>query len=242
MNSSHWLLIDCETEVKPTNFPLSIAFVQMQEWEPLAEPAQIFLNWEKEISAEATAIHGLTRDYLRQNGREGIEALNYFREVVGELSVGSYNFRFDGDTCLNPELGAFGLKPISRALCLLNAARRLFDPNPAENHKLQTLRTHFKAPERKAHGALDDVLTVLDLLPHFRARASAIGVNTWAEFVTFANAEWYPPIITFGKFKGQSVQSLKGNARFLSYCQWLEANADGEDFRKMARYYRSMTQ
>lgn len=238
----NWLLIDCETEVTPTNFPLSIAYVQMQEWEPLGEPVQIFLNWETEISAEATAIHGLTSDYLRQNGRDAKDALQHFRGVVGELSVGSYNFSFDGDKCLNPEFAAVGLKEISRALCLLNAARRLFDPNPAENHKLQTLRAHFKAPERKAHGALDDVLTVLDLLPHFQTRAAALGVNAWAEFVTFANAEWYPPIITFGKFKGQSVQSLRGNARFNSYCQWLEANADAEDFRRMARYYKTMTQ
>ena len=213
----------------------------MEDWEPVAEPRQLFLNWDRDITAEATAIHGITREFLAQNGGPPAEVLASFRSAVGPLRVGSYNFSFDGDACLNPELAGLGLEPISRELCLLNAARRLFDPSPAGNHKLQTLRAHFKAPERKAHGALDDVLTVLDLLPAFRSRAEEHGITTWSAFAAFANEEWYPSVLTFGKYKGQSIASLKGNPQFHGYCEWLEKNADAREFRKMAHYYRNAT-
>jgi DNA polymerase-3 subunit epsilon len=235
------MLIDCETEIHPSCFPLSIAYVPMGGWEPAAEPQQVFLNWDRDITPGATAIHGIDREFLAKNGGPPAEVLAAFRSTVGPLRVGSYNFSFDGDACLNPELASLGLQPISRELCLLNAARRLFDPSPAGNHKLQSLRAHFKAPERKAHGALDDVLTVLDLLPVFRSRAGELGITTWNAFVEFANEEWYPTVLTFGKYKGQSVASLKGNTQFHSYCDWLEKNADDHEFRKKARYYRDAT-
>jgi DNA polymerase III epsilon subunit-like protein len=235
------MLVDCETEIRPSYFPLSIAYVPMEGWGPAAEPKHVFLNWDRDITADATAIHGIDREFLAKNGGPPGEVLASFRSDVGGLGVGSYNFNFDGDACLNPELLSHGLQPVSRELCLLNAARRLFDPSPAGNHKLQTLRAHFKAPERKAHGALDDVLTVLDLLPTFRSRAAEHGITTWPEFVAFANEEWYPSVLNFGKYRGQSVSSLKGDARFQSYCEWLEKNADVEDFRRMGRYYRNAT-
>ena len=240
-NPTQWMLIDCETEIHPSCFPLSIAYVPMEGWEPAAEPQQVFLNWDKDITAGATAIHGIDREFLAKNGGPPTEVLASFRLAVGALRVGSYNYNFDGDACLNPELVSRGLQPISRELCLLNAARRLFDPSPAGNHKLQTLRAHFKAPERKAHGALDDVLTVLDLLPFFRSRAEEHGITTWNAFVAFSNEEWYPSVLGFGKYKGQSIASLKGNTQFHSYCDWLEKNADVVEFRKKARYYRNAT-
>ena len=71
---------------------------------------------------------------------------------------------------------------------------------PAGNCKLQTLRQYYRLPERGAHTALGDVLTVVDLFSHvLRPIARQRGLETWEAIAAYAGEEWYPSRIAFGK-------------------------------------------
>ena len=72
-------------------------------------------------------------------------------------------------------------------------AQRLLDPVPAGNCKLQTLRQYYRLPERGAHTAQGDVLTVADLFSHvLRPIAGQRGLETWEAIAAYAGEEWHP--------------------------------------------------
>ncbi len=77
----------------------------------------------------------------------------------------AYNNAYDLNDVLLPEWQRLNIAPIgSIGFCALALARRLLDPSPAGNCKLQTLRQFYRLPDQAAHTALGDVKTVIDLL------------------------------------------------------------------------------
>ena len=242
MSHRYWILLDCETDIPPGRvLPLSISWVRMDGWRQVGKMKNRFLNWGVDVQPEATAIHRLDRAYLEQHGQDP-------RSVLAELSadaasaciqgVSSYNWSFDGDTVLNPVMAEMGLPALKKLTCLYNVVRALLDPSPAGNHKLQVLRDHYGCPQRNAHGAEDDVLTTIDLLPMFRGLAQARGLRYFRDFVAFGNMVHFPLVIGFGKYKGRHVDTLRLDQEFLRYLAWLEDNANDQFFREAARHYR----
>ena len=64
---------------------------------------------------------------------------------------------------------------------------------PAGNCKLQTLRQYYRLPERGAHTALGDVLTVVDLFSHvLRPIAGQRGLETWEVIAADAGESGIP--------------------------------------------------
>ncbi len=75
--------------------------------------------------------------------------------------------------------------------CALRLAQRHLDLVPAGNCKLQTLRQYYRLPERGAHTALGDVLTVVDLFSHvLRPIAGQRGLETWEARENRELREW----------------------------------------------------
>src|SRR5690606_27270147 len=119
----------------------------------------------------------------------------------------SYNLEFDYGRVLIPEWKRMGISSISPSgFCALRLTQRLLDPVPAGNCKLQTLRQFYRLPERNAHSAMGDVLTVIDLIHAvLKPLCHEKGLNTWDDIIRFSEEEWFPTRLAFGKFKGRSI-------------------------------------
>jgi DNA polymerase-3 subunit epsilon len=103
----------------------------------------------------------------------------------------------------------------------LKLAQRLLDPVPAGNCKLQTLRQHYRLPETGARMALGDMLTVVELMQQvLRPLAEKRGLDTWEKIADFAGAEWFPSLLSFGRFKGRLYQEARENADLRARCRF----------------------
>ena len=161
-----------------------------------------------------------------------------FAAYAGGLPVVAYNLAFDWDQVLLPEWQRMGLGPIGqRGLCALELARRLVDPVPAGNCKLQTLRQFYRLPERGAHTALGDVQTVVDLLGTvLRPLAEARGLHTWDDLLALTEATWFPSLIAFGKFKGRNFREAAADSELHGWLQWLAGSSNARS-ASMGQWY-----
>ena len=119
----------------------------------------------------------------------------------------------------------------------MRLAQRLLDPVPAGNCKLQTLRQYYRLPERGAHTALGDVETTIDLLRNvLRPIAESRGLTSWQQLSHFAEEEWFPSRLTFGKHKGRDVSEAATDDDFRRWLEWLSNSSNGRSAR-VGRWY-----
>ncbi len=159
------------------------------------------------------------------------------------MPIVAYNLRFDLEEVLQPEWTKWGLKAFGAGgFCALRLAQRLLDPVPAGNCKLQTLRQYYRLPERGAHTALGDVQTVVDLVGRvLKPLAAARRLETWEELKAFADEEWYPSRIAFGKFKGRDFRDASIDTSLRGWIEWL-AGSSNPRTAAMGRWYLSQLQ
>jgi len=245
MHGTDWLLIDTEaTGTTAPVFVVDIAAQRMRGWERVGEPFRRLLNHNKDIPPEASRVHGYTREILERDGEPPSQAYAAFREYAGDLPVVSYNLEDDWDGVLLPEWRRLGIAPSgSRGLCALRVAQRLLDPVPAGNCKLQTLRQYYRLPERGAHTAMGDLDTVADLfLVVLKAKAVALGLDTWDKVRDYAAEEWYPSRFAFGKFKGRTLSEAGENPEIRQWLEWLAKSSNPESARMGAWYLSRVEQ
>src|ERR1039458_3908351 len=158
MKTAHWLLLDTETTgfAAPV-FVVELAAQRMRGWQLDNEPFRKLLNQNADIPAEASRVHGYTREILERDGEPPLQVYREFAEYAGGLPLVAFNLEYDLDEVLKPEWKRLRIAPIgSQGFCALRLAQRLLDPVPAGNCKLQTLRQYYRLPERGAHTALGD--------------------------------------------------------------------------------------
>ncbi len=239
MNSEQWVLLDTETTgfAVPV-FVVELAAQRMRGWQPDGKPFRKLLNQNADIPAEATRVHGYTREILERDGELAQQVYREFAEYAGGLPLVAFNLEYDLDQVLQPEWKRLGIGSIaSRGFCALRLAQRLLDPVPAGNCKLQTLQQYYRLPERGAHTALGDVQTVADLMAQvLRPIAEHRGLDTWEKLVAFAAEEWFPSRIAFGKHKGRLIQEARKDADLRGWLDWL-ANSSNARSAKMGRWY-----
>jgi DNA polymerase III epsilon subunit-like protein len=165
LNKNNWILLDTETTgLAAPIFVVELAAQQMRGWSAEGEPFRKLLNQNQEIPAEASRVHGYTREILERDGEPAQQVYPEFAAYAGNLPLVSYNLEYDLDEVLRPEWRRLRIAPVGqRGFCALRLAQRLLDPVPAGNCKLQTLRQYYRLPERGAHTARGDVQTVADL-------------------------------------------------------------------------------
>ena len=181
MHETTWILLDTETTgLAAPIFVVELAAQRMRGWSAEGEPFRKLLNQNQEIPAEASRVHGYTREILERDGEQPHQVYREFAEYAGGLPLVSFNLEYDLDEVLKPEWKRLRISPIgSQGLCALRLAQRLLDPVPAGNCKLQTLRQYYRLPERGAHTALGDVQTVVDLFAQvLRPIAEHRGLDT----------------------------------------------------------------
>jgi DNA polymerase-3 subunit epsilon len=119
----------------------------------------------------------------------------------------------------------------------MELTRRLLDPVPAGNCKLQTLRQYYNLPARGAHTALGDVETVIDLVRDvLRPLAQTRGLTAWDDLCRLSEATWYPARIPFGKFKGRLFREAASDAPLHAWLTWLCKSSNPRS-ASMGRWY-----
>lgn len=239
MHEADWIILDTETTgfVSPI-FVVEIGAQRMRGWEPVGEPFRRLLNQNQDIPAEASRVHGYTREILERDGEPAAVVYEELRRYARGLPMVAYNLEYDLEKVLKPEWSRLGIVPMGRdGFCALRLAQRLLDPVPAGNCKLQTLRQYYRLPERGAHTALGDVQTVADLFTQvLRPIAEQRGLMTWEAIKAYAEDEWYPSRIAFGKHKGKSVDDARHNPELREWVEWLASSTNARS-ASMGRWY-----
>lgn len=135
---------------------VEIGAIELVNHMPTGRVYHQYINPERQMPAEALAVHGLSDDFLRDKPRF-TEIVRDFVDFVGADSrLVIHNAAFDMKF-LNAELGWAGQGPIAadRALDTLALARRRFPGSPAS---LDALCRRFGVDNstREKHGALLD--------------------------------------------------------------------------------------
>jgi len=160
----NWVLLDTETDGLYS--PIHVIEVAAQLFvgkEPKGKPFRIFINHGIEIPTEATAVHGYTTSFIKQNGVDPQSAYAELRTYVGNLPVVAHYLTFDWDRVLVPELFRLKLQPIgTRGFCSWMLSKRALPEHPT--HRLDFLREQYQLHCSRAHTALGDVEAVTDLL------------------------------------------------------------------------------
>jgi DNA polymerase-3 subunit epsilon len=239
MRDASWILLDTETTgLAAPIFVVELAAQRMQGWTPDGEPFRKLLNQSADIPAEASRVHGYTREILERDGEPPVQVYREFAEYTGNLPLVAFNLEYDLDEVLKPEWRRLRVASIgAQGFCALRLAQRLLDPVPAGNCKLQTLRQYYRLPERGAHTALGDVQTVVDLFGQvLRPIAEHRGLDTWEKLAAYAAEEWYPSRIAFGKHKGRLFQEARKDAELRRWLDWLASSSNARS-AKMGRWY-----
>lgn len=135
---------------------IEIGCVEMIDGVVTGNHYHVYLNPERDVAAEAVAVHGLTRQFLSNKPIFAQEVGN-FLDFIGENDVlVAHNAKFDMNF-VNYELKTHGFDEISykRVVDTLQIAREKFPGSPASLDAL-CRRFEIDNSNRELHGALLD--------------------------------------------------------------------------------------
>lgn len=134
---------------------VEIGCVEIENFLPTGNHFHVYINPERDMPAEAEAVHGLSADFLADKPRFA-EIVDDFLDFIGDSPLVIHNAGFDMKF-INAELVRCGRDPLpsSRAVDTLALARMRF---PGANNTLDALCTRFgiDLSAREKHGALLD--------------------------------------------------------------------------------------
>jgi len=134
---------------------IEIACLEMVNKKLTNTTFQVYLNPERDVPLEATKVHNITTDFLKDKPLFS-DVVNHFLDFIEDSPLIIHNAPFDMGF-LNAELRRVQKQAIDRqrAICTLAMAREKF---PGSNNTLDGLCKRFKIDlkERLFHGALID--------------------------------------------------------------------------------------
>ena len=134
---------------------VEIGCVELHNHLPTGRSYHIYLNPERDIPAEATAVHGITNEMVKDKPTFG-EVVGDFLDFIGDARLVIHNAEFDM-MFLNAELRTFGFPSLDhrRVTDTLKIAREKFPGSPANLDAL-CRRFNIDNSNRVFHGALLD--------------------------------------------------------------------------------------
>jgi len=135
---------------------VEIGAVELVNHLPTGKTCQIYINPEREVPAEAIAVHGITNEFLKDKPIFSQAYSEFMDFIADDSTLVIHNAEFDMKF-LNWELNNVGHKPISnsRVVDTLVMARNKFPGSPANLDAL-CRRFSIDNTSRTYHGALLD--------------------------------------------------------------------------------------
>lgn len=152
------IVLDTETtgmEPSAGDRLVEIGCVELHNHVPTGKTFHVYLNPERDVPAEAVAVHGLTREFLKDKPVFS-QVFDEFLAFVGDSALVIHNAEFDMKF-INAELASVGHPglPMKRVTDTLLVARKKFPGSPASLDAL-CRRYNIDISERTLHGALLD--------------------------------------------------------------------------------------
>lgn len=177
------IILDTETtglDPKSGDRLVEVGCVELLNRIPTGREFHRYINPERDVPAEAVAVHGLSGTFLEDKPLFAHVA-GEFLEFIGEDSLIIHNANFDIGF-LNAELGRISLPAITmdRVTCTLQLARRR---HPAGPNNLDALcrRYGIDISKRTKHGALKDSLLLAEVyIELLGSRQAALGLAVGA--------------------------------------------------------------
>ncbi len=134
---------------------VEIGCIELFNHLPTGKYYHVYINPERDIPAEATAVHGITNEKVKDAPTFG-EIVGDFLAFIGEAKLVIHNAEFDMKF-LNAELKIFGFPSLDmrRAIDTVRIAREKFPGSPANLDAL-CRRFGIDNSSRTFHGALLD--------------------------------------------------------------------------------------
>ncbi len=134
---------------------IEIGCVALENHLPSGKTLQLYINPERKIPPEATAVHGITDDFVKDKPVFS-QVFAEFLEFIGDAKLVIHNAEFDMKF-INAELSQVGHQPIpwTHVIDTLGMARKKFPGSPANLDAL-CRRFDIDNTERTYHGALLD--------------------------------------------------------------------------------------
>lgn len=134
---------------------VEIGCVEILDHLPTGNTFHCYINPERDMPAEAFAVHGLSAQFLSDKPVFAAVAEG-FRAFIGDMPLVAHNAQFDAKF-INAEFARLGLEPLnpSRVVDTLGIARR---KHPGANNSLDGLCSRYGIDNsrRTKHGALLD--------------------------------------------------------------------------------------
>ncbi len=134
---------------------IEIGCVELMNHVPTGQTLQLYINPERDIPADATAVHGITNEFVKDKPLFS-QVYSEFLEFIKDGKLIIHNAEFDMKF-LNSELARVGHRPLpwNNVIDTLGMARKKFPGSPASLDAL-CRRFQIDNTERTYHGALLD--------------------------------------------------------------------------------------
>jgi DNA polymerase III subunit alpha, Gram-positive type len=119
------------------------------------------VNPDRLVEAEVVAIHGITNEIIKREGKPLIEVIPAFMLFSENSTLVAHNIKFDL-SFINKHLRDLGLPPLANPL--LDTLELARNKVLVASYALGYLAKHFAIPQPKAHRALADVEVTRELL------------------------------------------------------------------------------
>lgn len=192
-DGTQWVVLDTETDgLCHPIYIVEIAAQRMIDDQPDGEPFQIFLDHGVPIPTGAYAVHGYSQSFLAKNGIDPLDAYRQLKDYVEDRFVCCHNMRYDWSQALMPEWRRLGIDPIGqKGFCTWMLSKRMV--RELVSFRLDLLRAHYKLNCSKAHSALGDVESVVDLLStHLLPQLQKKQITSFEDVLEFSRIN--PPI------------------------------------------------
>ncbi len=156
---------------------VEIGCVELINHLPTGKNYHIYINPERDIPSEATAVHGITNEFVKDKPTFG-EIVGEFTDFIREDRLVIHNAEFD-TKFLNAELRKFGFPSLDnrRVFDTLRMAREKFPGSPANLDAL-CRRFGIDNSSRTLHGALLDAQLLAEVyLELLGGRQQGLGIG-----------------------------------------------------------------
>lgn len=152
-----FIVLDAETTgIKNTDEVIEVAAIKVENYK-IVDQYQAYIIPTIKIPQESINVHGITNEFIRENGRDGRVVFQELEHFIGDLGCVGHNVSFDKKKIEyhSKKIIGYSVK-INIIFDTLQISRRLMQ---MPDHKLENIINRLNLREGlRSHSALDDVV------------------------------------------------------------------------------------